>query len=68
MSFRTAPLPAHLVEFEIREKLGLIKLAVENILIDYHMKDFPPEGARSYEEASTHALTVKPSRYSHLRA
>ena len=32
------------VEFEIRAKLGLIKLAVENILIDYHMKDFLPEG------------------------
>ena len=32
------------VEFEILAKSGLIKLAAENILIDDHMKDFPPEG------------------------
>ena len=32
------------VEIEIPAKLGLIKLAAENILNDYHMKDFPPEG------------------------
>ena len=32
------------VEFGILAKSGLIKLAAENILIDDHMKDFPPVG------------------------
>ena len=32
------------VEFELLAKSGLIKLAAENILINDHMKDFPPEG------------------------